>query len=208
MEIAPKELEFPYFLRNPFTDPECFYSSMAMMNLTTTFIPKIFRNKGFKKGIPMDIFPLDYCIPSKYDADRQQIHEHIMRCLNWMKRGCENLSEIQLEKMAKYPTDDPLKEWKEIHRIASNPEYKDSEFCAVSSLTILNRDQSIYPVRCFAETLDWPFETITVKVPKGYSELLTIQYGDYMVPPPIEERGKKNDQIIFDPDRPYTCYMD
>ncbi len=207
MEIAPKELKYPYFLRTPYTDSECYYSSIVLMNLSTSFIPKIFKNKSFKKGIGIDIFPLDYCSPSRFDEDREKIHEHIMRCSSWMKRGCDNLGEDQLVKIARYKTSTPLKEWEEIHRIASNPEYNNSEYYGISVMTILSKKQSIYPVNCFEKTIDWPFESITVKVPNGYSELLTIQYGDYLTPPPVEERGKKNDQLIMDAEKPYTEYF-
>lgn len=206
MEIAPKELEYPYFLRSPYTDPECFYSSIVLMNLSTSFVPKIFRKKPFKKGIPLDIFPMDNCDPDTFEADRQNIYEHIMRCMSWMKTGCDNLDETQLAKIAKYPTDNPLKEWEEINKIASNPQYANSGFCAVSVHTILSTPHSIYPTSCFEKIIDWPFESITVKVPAGYDTLLNILYGEYKSFPPVEERGKKNDQIIFDPDNPYTKY--
>jgi lipopolysaccharide cholinephosphotransferase len=208
MEIAPKELEYPYFLRTPYTDPNCYYSSIALMNLETSFVPKIFKNKPFKKGVPIDIFPLDYCDPSRFDDDRSHIIEHIMRCMSWMKTGCDCLDELQMEKIIKYPTDNPLKEWEEIHRIASNPQYEESEYYAISVMTILRKEQSIYPVADFEKVIMWPFETIKVPVPVGYKDLLEIQYGEFMKYPPVEERGKKNDQIIFDPNRPYTFYMD
>lgn len=206
MEIAPKELEFPYFLRTPYTDPNCYYSSIALMNLSTSFIPKIFKNVPFKKGIPLDIFPLDYCIPSRFAQDRQNIFEHIMRCSSWMKQGCDNLDEAQIAKISQYHTDNPLYDWEEIHRIASNPEYSNSEYYCISVVTILKNEQSIYPKRDFEESILWPFENLQVPVPKGYDNLLTIQYGDYMTPPPVAERGKKNNQIIFDTERPYTDY--
>ena len=81
-------------------------------------------------------------------------------------------------------------------------------FPSISAVTILKKEQSIYPIKDFEECLMWPFEkNIIVPVPKGYDDLLTIQYGDYMTPPPFEERGKKNDQIIFDTENPYTNYL-
>ena len=207
MEIAPKELEYPYFLRTPYTDPECFYSSIVLMNLSTSFVPKIFRNNNFKMGIPMDIFPLDYCDPETLDADRKLIYKHIMRCSGWMKRGCNNFDYYQPSKYAEYKTDNPMKEWEEIQRIAQNPRYNKSQFLGISVLTILKKEQSIYPAKDFEHCIMWPFEKISVPVPVGYENLLSIQYGDYMTPPPNDERGKKNDQIIFDAERPYTDYL-
>ena len=206
MEIAPKELDYPYFLRTPYTDPECFYSSIVLMNLSTAFIPKIFQKNNFKKGIPLDIFPMDNCNPQTFDYDREKIYELIMRCSSWMKRKCDNLDKTQLTKIAKYPTNNPLKDWEAINNIASNPKYTNSGFCAVSVHTILSTPHSIYPTECFDKIIQWPFETITIKVPIGYDKLLTILYGDYKRYPPIEERGKKNEQIIFDPDNSYVKY--
>ena len=207
MKIAPKELVFPYFLRTPYTDEGCYYSSIVIMNLSTTFVPKIFRSKTFKMGIGMDIFPLDYCDVNSFDEDRSRIYTHIMRCGSYMKKDVVGLDEIQKEKIEKYRTDNPLEDWECIHKIASNPKYYGSSYWGISVMTILSKEQSIYPASDFDERIMWPFESIQVSVPKGYDNLLTIQYGDYMTPPPVEERGKKNDQIIFDPDRPYTDYL-
>ena len=74
-------------------------------------------------------------------------------------------------------------------------------------MTILKKEQSIYPIKDFEKCIMWPFESIKVPVPQGYDNLLTIQYGDYMTPPPVIERGKKNNQIIIDTERPYTDYL-
>lgn len=206
MEIAPKELEYPYFLRTPYTDPECFYSSIALMNLSTSFIPKIFKNNNFKKGIPMDIFPIDYCDPTKFDQDRIKIYEHIMRCSTWMKRNCTNLNERQKANFEIYKTENPLLEWESIQSIASNSKYNGSKYVTISVVTILDKSKVIYPYADFEEYILSPFETIQIRIPKGYDNLLRIQYGDYNTYPPIEERGVKNNQIIFDPDKPYTFY--
>ena len=207
MKIAPKELEYPYFLRTPYTDEGCYYSSIVINNLSTTFVPKIFRSKSFKMGIGMDIFPLDCCDMESFDRDRESIYNHIMRCGSFMKKDIVNLDDIQKAKIAKYQTDNPMEDWECIHKIASNPDYDGSPYVGISVMTILKKEQSVYPVADFEKTIMWPFETIKVAVPAGYDNLLKIQYGDYMTFPPVEERGKKNDQIIFDPDKSYTDYL-
>ena len=45
-----------------------------------------------------------------------------------------------------------------------------------------------------------------VKIPIGWEDVVKTTFGDYMKFPPIEERGSKNNQLFFDPDRPYTFY--
>ena len=100
-----------------------------------------------------------------------------------------------------------MKDWQSVQMIAQNPSYCDSKYYCISVLTILSKEQSIYPIKDYEGCVMWPFESIHVPVPNGYDDLLTIQYGDYMTPPPVEERGRKNNQIIFDTERPYTEYL-
>lgn len=207
MEIAPKELSSPYFLRTPFTDKGSFFSTIVLMNLSTTFVLKCFQYNSFRMGIGMDIFPLDYCDPSTFDDDRAQIYYNVMCCSGWMKASCKNMEFYQPEKYEHFKTTNPLENWKKVHEIATNPKYRNSGYLGISALTILKKEQSIYPISDFDKAIMWPFESIQVPVPVGYDNLLTIQYGDYMKYPPVEERGRKNDQIIFDPNHSYTDYL-
>lgn len=48
--------------------------------------------------------------------------------------------------------------------------------------------KSLYEKSWFENSLDWPFEDTTIKVPVGYEELLKYVYGDYMKLPPEEQR--------------------
>lgn len=208
IEIAPKEMDYPYFVRTPYTDPGCYYSYIVLMNLSTSFIPKIFKSKPFKKGIPLDIFPLDYCDLGKYDQDREIIYKHVMRCSTWMKRGCRGLNDTQIENFSLYHTEDPLSEWEAIQKVASNPLYKGSEYLAFSVLTTTDKEHLIFPAKAFDDYVMMPFEGVNVRVPAGYEELLVKLYGKWREYPPEKERGRKNDSIIFDPDTPYTSYIE
>lgn len=207
VKIASKELKTPYFLRTPFTDPGTYFSTVVLMNLSTTFVLKCFQYNKFRMGIGIDVFPLDCCDPETFDADRNLIYRHVMKCSGWMKKGCQNFDYYSPEKYAEFQTDDPMKDWEEVQKIAQNPQYKGSKFWGISVLTILKKEQSIYPRKDFESSIMWPFESIEVPVPRGYENLLTIQYGDFMTPPPINERGRKNDQILFDTEKPYTEYL-
>ncbi len=52
---------------------------------------------------------------------------------------------------------------------------------ATPDMWVINDDE-IYPLQ------DVPFEDITIKIPAKNHEILTRMYGDYMTPPPVEER--------------------
>jgi lipopolysaccharide cholinephosphotransferase len=58
---------------------------------------------------------------------------------------------------------------------------------------------SYHPLRCqicksenYKEMLWWDFEDVKMPVPVGYDEILTTIYGDYMTPPPEENRVIKH----------------
>ena len=57
----------------------------------------------------------------------------------------------------------------------------------------------------FDEAIYVPFEYTTLPIPKGYHEMLTATYGDYMQFPPVEKRGGKH-SFEFEPDVPYKEY--
>lgn len=206
LKIAPQELEDPYFLQTPYTDPNCFYSVVTLRNSSGTFAAKFFKNLDINKGIPMDIFPLDHCHPDTYKDEMEQIYENIMYCSTFMKRCCDHLNKRQKADQIRYHTDNPLEKWENINRIASNPIYKGNEYLAQRTALLPSKQIGIYPSRCFEKRIEHPFETITVKIPIGYDEILNIWYGNYMQFPKIEERGSKNAQLLFDPEHPYTYY--
>ncbi len=203
MKVAPKELSEPYALQNPYTYPNCFYSIPTMRNSMGTFTAKIFKNLDYNKGIPLDILPLDLCDPETYDEDKLRIQHYIMQCTTYMKRGVPNLNERQLNDQIIYRTDTPLKSWEMVQKLACDEKYKDSEFY---SIMVLTHDKCIWPKKLFSSSINHKFETVEVKIPVGYDEILKITYGDYMQYPPVEQRGFINNQLIIDPYIPYSEY--
>ena len=206
IRIAPDELVYPYFLRTPFTDPNCLYPVIDLVNSETTFIPKLFRRKGFNMGVPIDIFPIDYCDPSRVEEEREQILTYYLHCTNFLKRGCKELDERQKRDLVTYYTEDPYLSFRKLHAIGANPDYQGSDYMYVCNGIINKVTKLVWPSSCFKKSISVPFETFEVDVPVGYDTILKTQYGDYMSYPPVEERGAKNSQIFFDPNRPYSYY--
>ena len=95
IKVAPKELSEPYALQCPYTYPNCYISNITLRNCMGTFTPKVFKMLDYNKGIPLDIFPIEYCDPATAVRDRDQIYYHIMRCASWMKLQCPDLSDEQ-----------------------------------------------------------------------------------------------------------------
>ena len=49
-----------------------------------------------------------------------------------------------------------------------------------------------------------PFECVNVPVPRGYHEVLTTMFGDYMV---MRQISSLHRALMFDPEVPYNRYM-
>lgn len=206
IKVAPHELSSPYFLRTPFSDPTCLYPVICLVNSDTTFIPKLFRRNGFNMGVPIDIFPIDYCSIDKVEEERKEILKYFLQCTNFMKRNCKGLNERQKRDLVTYYVDDPYQSFNNLHGLASNPADEGSDYMTIYNAITREPLKHVYPSSAFADSISHRFENMDVKIPVGWKDVLNATFGDYMQFPPVEERGSKNNQIFFDPDHPYTYY--
>ena len=205
--IASKELDYPFFLRTPFTDPTCLYPVIDIVNSESTFIPKLFRRNGFNMGVPVDIFPIDFCDINKVVTEREEILKCFLQCTNYMKRNCKGLNERQKRDLVTYYVNDPYNSFNRLHQIASNPDYFDSEYVTICNAITRHPLKHVWPAKAFAKSISHRFENMEVKIPLGWEEILKTTFGNYMEYPPVSERGAKNDQLFFDPDLPYLHYI-
>lgn len=209
IEIAPKELAYPYFLQTPYTDSGYAYSFIKMRNSNTTCIPEIFIKAGFNHGIFLDIFPLDFLDLQTFEDEKRQIGDCIKKLSSYMKRNSvEMLSPKQLEVFQQYQTSDPIVEYETIQRLASNPKYIGSEWISDRVVNFLPSEAMLWKSAWFEETEVLPFESFEIPLPKKYDSRLKAQFGDYMKFPPVEKRGNWHSGVIWDPDKSYTEYID
>ena len=54
-----------------------------------------------------------------------------------------------------------------------------------------------YPKAFYENSLIMDFEGHPLRVPIGYDEILTKQYGDYMTPPPISQQVTHHGNKVF-----------
>lgn len=205
LKIAKDDFRYPIFLQTPYTDPGYFVSWAKLRNSSTTAISKMLSHRRFNQGLYFDIFPMDDCDTSKIVVEREEIYKRVKRLGVAMRHGNPFLGERQLQDEVIYWTDDPLKEYEEMEKIASAHYGLQDYYVAI--LTTGDVRKKVWPKRLFEHTLMHKFEGIDIVIPGGYKELLSIQYGDYMEYPPIEQRGVTHSDLIFDPDKPYTYYF-
>ena len=208
MEIGPHEFKEPFFLQNPHTDPNYGYSFAKLRNSNTTCMPRVFQKAGFNHGIHIDICPLDAITMDTFERNNAAIVECIMRNSSFMKRNSvELLDERQFENYQKYQTDSPSREYDTIQSIASNPDYKNSEFVANCMVTFPKTSSRIWKAVWYETTKMHQFETIEIPVPGDTEHRLQTQYGDYRQLPPVEQRGNWHSDVLWDPDKSYKEYL-
>lgn len=205
LKISKDDFQYPIFLQTPYTDPGYFVSWAKLRNSSTTAISKMTNHRRFNQGLFFDIFPMDDCDTSKMVEEREEIFKRVKRLGVAMRHGNPFLGERQLQDEITYWTDDPLQEYEEMERIASSHHGLQDYYVAV--LTTGDVRKKVWPKRLFEKTMICKFESIDVVIPIGYEELLTIQYGDYLKYPPIEERGVSHSDLIFNPDKPYSDFF-
>lgn len=207
-EIAPGEFASPYSLQTPALDKGYFFSYMKMRNKNTTFMSRVFSAQTFNQGAFLDIFPLVECPPEKMKEQRDRIFPSIMRCSNYMKRGCESLlNEKQMERYRLYTTDNPLADYLLVQKELDNPEYKNCGYYTHASFFYNYDEYHVWRKEYWDNPVMFKFEIIELPLPCGWDEILKEYFGDYMSLPPVEKRVSAHSNTIIDMDKPYTEYI-
>lgn len=169
------------------------------MDMTTTiqaqsFIPSVM-------GVFVDVFPLDSSneAPEVIKDRIKLINEKWIQYFSYIKHYSfsDLINCIKTPKILKERISTNLKcnakQKQQLRQEAifadqhASPEiFGKSKYCF--SLYGFSGDKDIFMASWFDGFVEVPFEGISVRIPKGYHELLTHFYGDYMTPPPIEQR--------------------
>lgn len=75
-----------------------------------------------------------------------------------------------------------------------------SRFAAVQNLGLpssVTPDKDVMQTEWFGEGVDLPFEGTMFRAPTKYDTILQIYYGDYMTPPPAEERKSLHSYTVY-----------
>lgn len=195
LKVAKKELEpTHYFLQTPWTDDNYALSYAKLLD-RNTFIEEKNNVNNARKGVFLDIFPLDKILDSTARQRRQILDIRRLDSRIYLKlryniidnpiRKFQNpLSEAQVE-----TADDYKKDREEIMRMYNDkPALMNVKNLASQysyEKEILNLDQ-------LNDMIDLPFEDTHIPVPADYDTILTRIYGHYMELPPENARTEKH----------------
>lgn len=210
VEIGPKEFKNPYFFQSFYTDN--FWGGMIKIRRSdTAMIHSHFKLRDYNMGVFIDVFVID-AIP-----DDEEQFVSIYKKLKLLRKLLYNNNIIYPKSLSFsgrvkhsfvsffFKLVSPLKVQNRIvnllsrYSIAENKECGFVDFSALESLSIKKIFQRCNK-HCYDETIYLPFHDLSLPAPKGYDEILTRQYGDYMTP---VRGGQLHKNIYVNCDKPY-----
>lgn len=215
LKIAEDNLQYPYKLQTTFTDDDCFQVWASVRNVETTGNRECLLKTRQNNGIGIDILPIEGCEKNYtlFRLRRFPLWVMSVICNTYVNEINMTPKAVFLRKILKAL---PFTiNYRSIHRWIERQNSKHpvdgSSKCVytMSSDELLKKKDKlkriIMETEDFRETIDMPFEYITLPVPIGYDRILRTEYYDYMQYPPLEERKGKH-SVIFEPDIPYKEY--
>lgn len=200
----------PYFFQTPYTDKEYGYTFLKIRNSNTSAINDMFKYQKYNQGIWLSVFPLD-----EWNKEEGEELYYKMRELNrenstYMRATNPNLSPVDIERVKNHCGKSPIEVYEEVQSLAqtfkgTNSEYVSGIICTgpkYQRKVLFSEDfKEVKTIKCEG------MEGFEAPVPVGYDRILTMQYGDYMALPPVEERGMKHGGTIFNVDTPYKEFL-
>ena len=181
IEVAPQEFSHPYFFQTVYTDRRYARRHAQLRNSETSCRNVHARKKKHNHGIFIDIFVLDY-VPGNSKALAKHVAREKKAKLklkivskiihsfpDTLYSFCRNNTRWLSDKatFAKYET-----------ILRSIPKEKTALVTNISF-----RPKETIRLKAFYDEVEWmDFEYIKIPVPAGYHQILTMQYGDYMMP--------------------------
>lgn len=220
IEIAEKELENNYSLIGPDNCRHYISSYIKLHNQNTTFIEFNYRKYPDRyTGVYIDIFPI-FGLPN--NKIKQRILEfrcQIQNRLNILMRFPFN-DKKSLKRKTFWLLCTPLR-WilpinyfvEKQRKMLSVYSIKTADKVIFCWRSIPNKKKqnewykNIFFAEDFRESIEKPFEDITISVPIGYDRYLRMEFGDYMELPPMEERKSLHPKAIVDLEHPYKNYI-
>ena len=210
LRIAPKQLPDWLFLQTYRTDRGYNELWAKLRANGTTSMPVAWKNYSIHYGISIDIFPIVGDAATERGIKHQQTAFRLCRTL----LAKEFLTAVQPEQL----NNRKLRllymlPWRfriYLCDILTRAVFLDiKEGCDVAMVD--NELRRHYPKKAFGQGRQICFEGISFLAPLDYDRVLTKMYGDYMTPPPPEERGYGHElslgKIIYDCDKDYRDYL-
>ncbi len=213
-QIAEKEFEDPYFYQSTLTETGFFRTHAQLRNSNTTGCIDIDCSKDINRGIFIDIFPIDAVADNKLLRYMQKKRISALKRLlafeydrDYNKQGLAGrvfykfthafFNVIPYKKVFSYFDQ---------HCLAR---YRRKRTRLVGDISLKWRTNVHWKREWFEGYVYLPFETLMLRAPAFYTDVLRRQYGDFMRIPKniVAPNGRCHGAVTFSPDIPYKDYF-
>ncbi len=210
INIAEKELKYPYFMQCYKTEKEYVRGHMQIRNSETTAIIQGDIYNKYNKGIFIDIFPLDNIPDNKW---KKKIFMKEIKLkkefLRYKHHNDENIQYTNFRGKLKKQIFKFVGTFCNFQKVINKFEKRCQKYNKIKTVqcgAIAFRPEEFkYDNSWFDESVEVKFEYFELPIPKGYNELLTRQYGDYMEIPE-NKNGSLHGNVFFDTEKSYKTY--
>jgi lipopolysaccharide cholinephosphotransferase len=205
LRLCGETLGPKFFLQYWRTEPTYFLPFARIRLNGTTFLSPGHEHLPLHQGIYLDIFPLDGLPKRRWIARLQRKVQRGLHALLMVK--FMNLPKPRLRNRLLTRFLRPLLPGAQINRFY-NFTAKLFPVETASNIVFLSllKNRPIYPREWFAAPVYMLFEEHQFPMPTNWHAFLERTFGDYMIPPPVEERVF-NHATVIDPDRDYRHYL-
>ncbi|MFD1123857.1 phosphorylcholine transferase LicD [Lentilactobacillus raoultii] len=202
LQIAPAEFKNDhYFLQTPWSDQNYALSYAKILD-RNTYIEERNNVNNARKGVFLDIFPLDKIPKSKEKRRRQMIDIRRLDSRIYLKLRY-NIIDNPIRRLYGTLSSEQLlaaktfKQNRQQVMVAYNNRENLDQFKNLASQ--YSYDKEIFSIDQVQNLTVVPFEDTLIAVPKDYQTVLTKLYGDYLTLPPENQRSEKHIvKLIYD----------
>lgn len=202
LQIAPAEFKNDhYFLQTPWSDQNYALSYAKILD-RNTYIEERNNVNNARKGVFLDIFPLDKIPKSKEKRRRQMIDIRRLDSRIYLKLRY-NIIDNPIRRLYGTLSSEQLlaaktfKQNRQQAMVAYNNRENLDQFKNLASQYAY--DKEIFSIDQVQNLTVVPFEDTLIAVPKDYQAVLTRLYGDYLTLPPENQRSEKHIvKLIYD----------
>lgn len=194
-------LESPYSENKDFTYPIC-----KLYDTSTTLIEK--RKKLIKRGVFIDIFPLDGLGNSKEECEKnfapvKHKYDLILLKVTALRKGrsfIKNMMVLLFKLIPSFLFDDK-KKIKELDLLCQKYDFNSCKWGG--NLLGAWRLKEVMPVEILGKPKKYRFEDIEIYGAEDYNAYLTYLYGDWRKLPPKEKQVTHHDFVFLDTEKSY-----
>ena len=212
-QIASQVFQHPYFFQTALTEHGLFRCHAQLRNSNTTGYITADASKDINKGIFLDIFILDNLPDSplalRLHKKQLDICKRIfLYAYDWQY---EDLSEFKKILYRLYHWTFRIVSFHDQYRIFDQKvlaKYANKSTHMVGDLTLNWNERTHWNADWFSDYCYLPFETLYLRAPAEYKQILSKQYGDFMKFPEESQRKiNRHGSVFLDPETPYTAYF-